>query len=112
MQKELQTVKILIRLLCKMSRDMTKPNEMSVRPVNTDQPESSLWTQWVAKNPSCLHADSEDSDQTGRMPRLICHRWAHTHFVGFVMSRLKSLIGATNAIICMCILFLDHVKGY
>ena len=25
----------------------------------------------VAKDPSFLHADSEDSDQTGRMPRLI-----------------------------------------
>ena len=33
--------------------------------------ESSLCTQWVAKDPSFLHADSEDSDQTGRMPRLI-----------------------------------------
>ena len=32
-----------------------------------------------------------DSDQTGRMPRLICLRWAHTHFVGFVMSRLSYL---------------------
>ena len=37
---------------------------------------------------SFLHADSKDSDQTWRMPRLICLRWAHTHFVGFVMSRL------------------------
>ena len=27
--------------------------------------------QWVAKDPSFLHTDSEDSDQTGRMPRLI-----------------------------------------
>ena len=35
----------------------------------TDQ--SSLCTQWVAKDPSFLHADSEDSDQTGQMPRLI-----------------------------------------
>ena len=33
--------------------------------------ESSLSTQWVAQDPSFLHADSEDSDQTGRMPRLI-----------------------------------------
>ena len=30
--------------------------------------ESSLCAQWVAKDPSFLHADSEDSDQTGRMP--------------------------------------------
>ena len=32
--------------------------------------ESSLCAQWVAKNPSFLRADSEVSDQTGRMPRL------------------------------------------
>ena len=42
--------------------------------------------QWVAKDPSFLHADSEDSDQTGWMPRPI---WVFTgrtcHFVGFVM---------------------------
>ena len=41
---------------------------LGIRPVWS---ESSLCTQWVAKNPSFLHADSEDSDQTGRMPRLI-----------------------------------------
>ena len=29
-----------------------------------------MCVQWVAKDPSFLHADSEDSDQTGRMPRL------------------------------------------
>ena len=40
----------------------------SVRPVWS---ESSLCAQWVAKDPSFLHADSEDSDQIGRMPRLI-----------------------------------------
>ena len=33
--------------------------------------ESSLCAQLVAKNPRFLHADSEDSDQTGPMPRLI-----------------------------------------
>ena len=49
---------------------------MSVRPAKTDQirpvwSESSLCAEWVAKDPSFLHADSEDSDQTGRMPRLI-----------------------------------------
>ena len=33
--------------------------------------ESSLWAQWVAKDPSFLHVDREDSDQTGWMPRLI-----------------------------------------
>ena len=33
--------------------------------------ESSLCSQWVAKDPRFLHADSEDSDQTGRMHTLI-----------------------------------------
>ena len=28
-------------------------------------------SQWVTKDPSLLHADSQDSDQTGRNPRLI-----------------------------------------
>ena len=45
--------------------------------------ESSLCAQWVVKDPSFLHADSEDSDQTGRMPRLICLRWAHMPFCLF-----------------------------
>ena len=40
--------------------------------------ESSLCAQCVAKDLSFLHADSEDSD-----------RWAHSYFVGLVMSRLK-----------------------
>ena len=43
--------------------------------------QSSLCAQWVAKGLRFLHADSEDSDQTGRMPRLISLRWAHSHFV-------------------------------
>ena len=56
-----------------------KTNKMSMRPVKTQislgiHPvwlESSQCAQWVAKDPSFLHADSEDSDQTGRMPILI-----------------------------------------
>ena len=56
-----------------------KTNKISVRPAKTQislgiRPvwsESSLCVHWVAKDPSLLHADSEDSDQTGRMPRLI-----------------------------------------
>ena len=54
--------------------------------VSTQYDQSSLCTQWVAKDPSFLHADSEDSDQTGRMPRLIWVFAGRTcHFVGFVM---------------------------
>ena len=52
-----------------------KINKMSVRPAKTQispvWSESSLCAQWVAKDPSFLHADSEYSDQTGLMPRLI-----------------------------------------
>ena len=46
--------------------------------------------QWVAKDPSFLHADNEDSHQTGWMSRLICVFAGCTgHFVCFVMRRLK-----------------------
>ena len=56
-----------------------KTNKVTVRPAKTQislgiRPvwsESSLFAQWVAKDPSFPHADSEDSDQTGRMPKLI-----------------------------------------
>ena len=62
-----------------MSRLVTKPTKWHVRPAKTQislgihsvWSESSLCAQWVAKDPSFLHANSEDSDQTGRMPRLI-----------------------------------------
>ena len=76
-----------------------KTNKMTVRPAKTQitlgiRPvwsESPLCTHWVAKDPSFLHGDSEDSDQTGWMPRLI---WVFTvrrcHFVGFVMGPPKS----------------------
>ena len=64
------------RLKDKLSHNM---NKMSVRPAKTQislgihpvWSESSLCTQWVAKDPMFLHADSEDSDQTGQTPRLI-----------------------------------------
>ena len=41
---------------------------LGIRPVWS---ESLLCVERVAKDPSFLHAESEDSDQTGRMPRLI-----------------------------------------
>ena len=55
-----------------------KTNKMTMHPKKTQislgiRPvwsESSLWAQWVAKEPSFLHADSLDTDQTGQMPRL------------------------------------------
>ena len=51
--------------------------------------QSSIYAQWTVKDPSFLHVDSEDSDQTGQMPRLISAFAKRTcHFVGFVMRRL------------------------
>ena len=75
-----------------------KTNKMTCAPAKTRisldicpvWSESSLCAQWVAKDPSFLHADSEDSDQIGRMPRLIWVFAGRTcHFVGFVMRRLS-----------------------
>ena len=54
--------------------------------VRTVWSESSLGNLWVAKTPMLLHADSEDSDQTGRMPRLIWVFAGRTgHVIGFIM---------------------------
>ena len=55
-----------------------KTNKVTVRPAKTqislgipsEDSDQASFAQWVAKDPSFLHADSEDSDQTGRMPRL------------------------------------------
>ena len=78
-----------------------KTNKMTVCPVKTQislgiRPvwsESSLCAQWVAKNTRFLHADSEDSDQTGRMPRMIGVFAGRTnHFVGFVMRLLMYIV--------------------
>ena len=79
---------------------MTKPTKWHVHPAKTQislgicpgWSESLLCTERVAKDPSFLHADSEDSDQTGGMPRLIWDLAGYTcHFVGFVMRRLSSI---------------------
>ena len=58
---------------------------LGIRPVWS---ESSLCTQWVAKDPSFLHADSEDWSDWADAQADLSLRWAHSHFVGFVMSRL------------------------
>ena len=50
-----------------------KTSKMTVRPAKaqiTQSDQSLLCAQLVAKDPSFLYADSGDSDQTGRMPRL------------------------------------------
>ena len=97
-------IAVFLRLHIEPPHDKT--NKMTVRPAKIqislgNRPvwsESSLCAQWVAKGLSFLHADSEDSDQTGRMLRLI---WVFTgrtcHFVGFVMRRLfLCILSATS----------------
>ena len=95
--------------LCENQNELRhdKTNKVSVCPAKTQislgiRPvwsESSL-SAWRNLGPSATHwAHSVDSDQTGWMPRLwsdwadaqadLSLRWAHTHFVRFVMSWLK-----------------------
>ena len=61
-----------------LSRDMTKPTKWVCAQwrfrsawASAQSNQSLLCAQWVAMDPRFLHGDSEDSDQTGRMPRLI-----------------------------------------
>ena len=61
--------------------------------------ESSLCAQYVVKGLMFLHANSEASDQTGRMPSLIWVFAGHTdHFVGFVMRQHKFVLPMTIAL--------------
>ena len=53
---------------------------LGIRPVWS---ESSLCAKSIAKDPSFLHADSEDWADAQADLSL---RWVHSHFVGFVMS--------------------------
>ena len=52
------------KMVCAQQRQIS----LGIHPVWS---ESLLYAHCVAKDPSFLHADSEDSDQTWRMPRLI-----------------------------------------
>ena len=84
-----------------MSRLMTKPTmwlctqrrqiSLGICPVWS---ESLLCAQRVDKDPSFLHADNEDSDQTGRMSRLI---WV---FAGHTVILLVLLWGSSDVPDC------------
>ena len=71
---------------------------MSVRPAKTQVSlgicpvwsESSLCAELVAKGSSFLHADSEDRSGWADAQADLSLRWVHSHFVGFVMSRVIS----------------------
>ena len=88
-----------------------KTNKMSVRPAKTQislgiRPvwsESSLCAHWVAKGLMLFHADSEDSDQNGRMPKLI---WV---FAGRTLTLLVlSCCGSISVIIYIFVYNLER----
>ena len=54
--------------------------------------ESSLYAQWVAKDSSFLHADSEDWSDWADAQAELSLGWVHAHFIGFVVSRLVFII--------------------
>ena len=62
---------------------------LGMRPVWS---ESSLCAHWLAKDPSFLHMDIEDSDQTEQMPRLI---WV---FTGCTVILLVLSWGGSNVV--------------
>ena len=67
---------------------------LGIRPVWS---ESSLFAQRVDKDPHFLHVNSEDSDQIGRMPRLI---WvfAGRTCISLVLSRAGSIMNLNSLI--------------
>ena len=92
-----------------LSHDMTKPTKWVCAQwrlrsawASTQSDQSLLCAQWVAKDPRFLHADREDSDQTGWMPRLI---WV---FAGrtltlLVLSCRGSFIGKLIWFVLLCL---------
>ena len=74
-----------------ISQRMTKPTKWHIRPAKTQvslgfRPvwsESSLCAQWVAKDPSFLHANT--LIRLGGCPGWSVFAWRTCHFVGFVM---------------------------
>ena len=77
------------------SRDKTNkvacaPSKDSDQPGHPPSLITSLCAQWVAKDPRFFHGVREDTDQTGRTPRLICVFAGRTcHYVDFVVRRLN-----------------------
>ena len=90
-----------------------KTNKMTVRPAKT---QISLGIRVfavcsMAKDPSFLNADSEDSNQTGQMPRLIWDFAGRSDFVGFVMRRLKYIWLTLNRELFLWLLY-NHANNF
>ena len=71
-----------VRSFIYLSRLMTKPTKWLCAQrrlrsawASAQSDQSSLCAHWVVKDPSFLHADSEDSDQTGRISILLVLSW-------------------------------------
>ena len=87
-----------------------KTNNVAVRPAKTQislgiRPvwSESLLSAWRKLGSLATHwAHSEDSDQNGWMPRLICLCWANSHFVGFVMRRHIFLLVYAHLLSVVC----------
>ena len=89
-----------------------KTNKVTVRPASAQSDQSSLCAQWVAKDPSFLHVDSEDSDQTGWTPRLIWVFAGRTdHFVSFVKTNKVTVHPAKTQISPVWSVFAVHSVG-
>ena len=95
---------------------------LGIRPVWS---ESSLCAQWVAKKTRFLHADSEYSDRTGWMPRLIWVSAGCTcYFAGFVLRWLINVGSGSHEnksgdtmfaiLFCLWLLIYTHIwkNGY
>ena len=59
------------RLMTKPTKWLCAQRRLRSAWASAQSGQSLLCAYWVDKEPSFLHADSEDSDQTGWMPRLI-----------------------------------------
>ena len=70
--------------------------------------ESSLCAQWVAKDPSFLHANREDWSLWADAQADLSLRWAHSHFVGFVMSG-SNMVATRQHTFCRISVLASHV---
>ena len=103
---------VVVRLATVFEPPHDKTNKITLRPAKTQislgiRPvwsESSLCAHWVAKDPSFLHADSEDSDQIGRLPRLI---WV---FAGHTANLLVLSWGGSFQSVISLTLFLGRLR--
>ena len=84
------------------------PISLGMRPVWS---ESSLCAQRVAKDTSILHTDSEDSDQTGQMPRLIWVFLGHTVIL-LILSWGSSFLNFWPIKLIDHILFHNNYRGF